>query len=128
MNAVCLRFGAVSTALLCLTACGSLRAYDRAELGDMPAHIKGDYRVSAGTPVKVLLRSVDDKPLEFWQNSADVLAGEHRLLIDCNVTEGQHLSRHELNVSLNSGVTYRLKANATPQAGCTDVYMEETRL
>jgi hypothetical protein len=106
--------------LLSLTACGSLRAYDHAALGEMPAHINGDYRVSAGT--------VDDQPLRFWQNGADVLDGEHRLLIDCQVTPGEHLSRHELKVRVAAGVTYRLRAEATSQSGCSNVYMEETRL
>jgi len=121
------RAAGVTVAVLSMNGCFSLRAYDEAERGAMTAHIKGDYRVSAGTPVKVLLRSVDDKPLEFWQHAAEVLPGKHRLLVDCYVTEGDHLSRHELNVDVDAGLTYRLKADATPQNGCTNVYMEETR-
>lgn len=128
MNPLWWRVGGLSALVVGLGGCFSLRAYDHAELGEMPAHIKGDYRVSAGTPVQVLLRSVDDRPLEFWQHAADVLPGQHRLLVDCNVTEGQHLSRHELNVDVEAGVTYRLKADATSQSGCSNVYLEETRL
>jgi len=128
MTGLWMRAVVLSVMSLSLSACGSLRAYDQAQLGSMPAHIHGDYRVSAGVPVKVLLRSVDDKPLRFWQSAAEVLDGEHRLLIDCEVTQGQHLSRHELKVSVAAGVTYRLRADATPQSGCTNVYMEETRL
>lgn len=119
--------GAVTIAWL-LAGCGSLRAYDHLQAGEQSARIKGDYRVSAGTPVKVLLRSVDDQPLEFWQSAADVAPGEHRLLIDCQVSDGNHLSRHELKVDVDSGITYRLYADATPQNGCTQVYMREARL
>ena len=121
------RAAGLTVAVLSLNGCFSLRTYDKAELNEAPAHIKGDYRVSAGTPVKLFLRSVDDKPLEFWQHAADVLPGKHRLLIDCDVSEGNHLSRHELNVDVDAGLSYRLKADATPQSGCTNVYMEETR-
>lgn len=88
----------------------------RAEL----AHISGDLRVRAGAPLTLYLRSVDDRALEFWHSGADVEEGAHRLLVDCAVNEGEHLSRHELNVDVNAGTRYRLAAEATPR-GCTSV-------
>lgn len=127
LNHRCWRAAGLSVAMLSAGGCFSLRGYDRAELHETPAHINGDYRVTAGLPVKVLLREVDDQPLKFWQHAADVSAGEHRLLVDCSVADGNHLSRHELNVDTDAGVTYRLRAEATSQSGCTRVYMEATR-
>ena len=88
------------------------------------AHISGDYHVTAGAPVSVLLRSVDDQPLKFWQTAVDVNSGEHRLLVDCRVKEGEKLSRYELNVSVDANVSYALVADANPQYGCTAVRLE----
>jgi hypothetical protein len=73
----------------------------------------------------VFLRSVDDQPLHFWQHAADIGAGQHRLLVDCSVVATQKLSRHELNVSLESGVRYRLNAEANDQQGCTRITLDE---
>jgi hypothetical protein len=47
------------------------------------------------------------------------------LLVDCSVVATDKLSRHELNVSLESGVHYRLNAEANDQQGCTRVSLEE---
>lgn len=111
---------------LLLNGCFSLRAYDVQALGnDQPAKIIGDYRLRAGAVVNVFLRSVDDRPLHFWQHAADVDAGAHRLLVDCSVTATDKVSRHELNVSLEAGVRYRLSAEASDQQGCTRVDLEE---
>jgi hypothetical protein len=91
----------------------------------VPAHIIGDYHLRAGAAVNIFLRSVDDQPLHFWQHAADIGAGTHRLLVDCSVVATDKLSRHELNVSLESGVNYRLNAEANDQQGCTRVSLEE---
>jgi hypothetical protein len=109
-----------------LGGCLSLRAYEPQTLGTAsPARVIGDYRLRAGAVVNVFLRSVDDQPLHFWQNSADMDAGTHRLLVDCEVTATGKLSRHELNVSLENGLRYRLSAEASDQQGCTQVNLEE---
>lgn len=108
------------------SGCAHLKAYDPAKLGnDKPAEVSGDYRLRAGAVVNVFLRSIDDQPLQFWQHSAQVDAGPHRLLVDCAVTATDKLSRHELNVSLEAGVRYRLSAEANDQQGCTLVKLEE---
>ncbi len=106
--------------------CFSLRAYETGALGSAPpARVVGDYRLRAGALVNVFLRSVDDQPLQFWQYSADMDAGAHRLLVDCEVTATGKLSRHVLNVLLENGVRYRLSAEASDQQGCTRVSLEE---
>jgi hypothetical protein len=120
----------VSLFILVLTlscaGCATLRAYDPQQLGSaQPAHVSGDYHLRAGALVNVFLRSVDDKPLHVWQHAADLDAGSHRLLVDCQVTATDKLSRHELNVSLESGVRYRLSAESTDQQGCTLVKLDE---
>lgn len=118
----------VVIAMLALSgsACFSLHAYDPQALGTaQPAQVLGDYRLRAGAVVNVFLRSVDGQPLNFWQHSADIDAGTHRLLVDCEVTATQKLSRHELNVSLEVGLRYRLRAEANDQQGCTQVNLEE---
>ena len=106
--------------------CFSLHAYEAKALGSAkPTRVSGDYRVRAGAAVNVFLRSVDDQPLQVWQNSADMDAGQHRLLVDCEVTATGKLSRHVLNVSLEHGVRYRLSAEASDSQGCTEVNLEE---
>src|ERR1700741_4176652 len=119
--------GGVVTALaLSSSACFTLDA-GRSDASDKSAaaHVIGDYHLRAGAAVNVFLRSVDDQPLHFWQHAADIEAGSHRLLVDCAVVATDKLSRHELNVSLESGVRYRLSAEANDQQGCTRVMLEE---
>lgn len=109
------------------SACVTMRAAqpDTQSDGAEPAHVTGDYHLRAGALVNVFLRSVDDQHLHFWQHAADIDAGLHRLLVDCSVVATQKLSRHELNVSLEAGVRYRLTAEANDQQGCTRVILEE---
>lgn len=123
---VLLRWLLISALAMSNSACFTLRA-DQAKSSDksQPAHVSGDYHVRAGAAVNVFLRSVDDQPLHFWQHAADIDAGSHRLLVDCSVVATQKLSRHELNVSLEAGVHYRLSAEANDQQGCTRVMLEE---
>lgn len=120
------RLLAVSALALSNMACFSLHAYQpESQHAARPAQVIGDYHLRAGAAVNVFLRSVDDQPLHFWQHAADVDAGAHRLLVDCSVVATHKLSRHELNVSLEVGVRYRLSAEANDQQGCTRVTLEE---
>jgi hypothetical protein len=112
---------AVMAALLC-GGCATVNlAEDGETQPDALAHISGDYRVTAGLPVTVTLRSVDGKALKFWQSAADVSSGKHRLLVDCRVPANEKLSRHELNVTVHAGEHYYLAAEASPHQGCTEV-------
>jgi len=119
----CCRGLLVAAMALSTSACFTLSAIGSDNA--VPAHVTGDYHVRAGAPVNVFLRSVDDQPLHFWQHAADIGAGPHRLLVDCSVVATQKLSRHELNVSLESGVRYRLNAEANDQQGCTRITLDE---
>jgi len=123
---VLLKVCVVTALALSSSACFTLSA-DQADVSDKSprAHVSGDYHLRAGAAVNVFLRSVDDQPLHFWQHAADIGAGSHRLLVDCSVVAAQKLSRHELNVSLEAGVHYRLSAEANNQQGCTRVMLEE---
>lgn len=116
----------MSVLALSTSACFTLHAY-RPESPDAPrpAQIIGDYHLRAGAVINVFLRSVDGQPLHAWQHAADIDAGPHRLLVDCAVVATEKLSRHELNVSVEAGVRYRLSAEANDQQGCTRVILEE---
>jgi len=113
--------GVVLATLLC-GGCATVNLSDDGETAkDALAHISGDYRVTAGLPVTVTLRSIDGKALKFWQHAADVSSGKHRLLVDCRVAAAEKLSRHELNVDVHAGEHYYLAAEASPHQGCTEV-------
>ena len=107
-----------------LSGCVALHTEGVSSNRDHLARVIGDYRIRAGAPVSVYLRSVDEHLLGFWQSAADMEAGSHRLLVDCTVSASNHLSRHELNVTLKAGAHYRRRADATPQQGCTQVTLE----
>ncbi|MES1196632.1 MAG: hypothetical protein ABUL58_06785 [Steroidobacter sp.] len=111
--------------LLTLLLCGGCATANLSDDGetakDALAHIRGDYRVTAGLPVTLTLRSVDGKALKFWQSAADVSSGQHRLLVDCRVAATEKLGRYELNVTVHAGEHYGFSAEATPRQGCTEV-------
>ena len=114
-----------SSAMLAVLFCSGCATVNLSEDGerakDALAHIRGDYRVTAGLPVTVTLRSVDGIALKFWQSGADVSSGKHRLLVDCRVAAAEKLSRHELNVDVHAGEYYHFVAEASPHQGCTEV-------
>lgn len=118
----------LALSLMCsalLSGCATLHMPADAADHDAKARVSGDYRLRAGAPVNVYLRSVDGVALKFWEHAADMPSGEHRLLVDCQVTAADKLSRHELVVTLEPGARYRLTAEATPTAGCTAVTLQQ---
>jgi hypothetical protein len=110
---------------LTLVGCESLRSYEGPQRPDSElAHIAGDFRVTTGAPLSVILRRVDSVDLGLRYNGVDVLPGAHSLLIDCTVTESKHTSRHHLDVDVYAGVKYRLVANTGPgNRECVDVQL-----
>jgi len=109
-------------ALLLCSACATANlADDNDATKETLVRISGDYRVNAGLPVTVTLRSVDGKALKFWQSRADVKSGKHRLLVDCRVAATEKLARYELNVTVYAGERYGFVAQASPREGCTEV-------
>jgi len=111
----------IGAALIC-GACATVNLSEDGETAkDALARISGDYRVTAGLPVTITLRSVDGMALKFWQSAADVQAGNHRLLVDCRVAATEHVARYELNVTVHAGERYGFASEASPHAGCTEV-------
>jgi hypothetical protein len=111
-----------------VAGCMSVRAYDgpRREAREL-AHVVGSMHVTAGEPVSIILRRIDDVDLGLGDRGADALPGTHSLLIDCTVTESKHTSRHHLDVDADAGVKYRLVADTGPNnRECVEVRMVST--
>ncbi len=115
------RFIVLAAAFAC-SGCATINLTEEGDkAADAVARISGDYRVTAGLPVTVTLRSVDGNSLKFWQNGAYVNGGKHRLLVDCRVAATEKLARYELNVTVYAGERYGFVATASPREGCTEV-------
>jgi len=98
-----------------LGGCTTARGYEgERRAADEIAHISGDFRVTAGAPVSVILRQVDERVLGAGERSVDVLPGEHRLLVDCRIAETGSVSRHAIDVSVVQGQRYKLRAQLAP--------------
>jgi hypothetical protein len=114
------------TVVLACSSCATAQLYDGPRRSaDEVAHITGDLRINAGSPLTVVLRQVDETPLNIGQNSVDILPGKHRLLVDCRIAEAGSVSRHALDVEVASGRRYKLVAAAGPGLReCTDVTLQ----
>jgi hypothetical protein len=106
-----------------LAACFAVQGYDGAKReSDELARISGDPSVSAGAPLSLILRKVDDVVLNVAQTSVDVLPGTHTLLIDCRIGETRSVSRHSLEVQVDAGERYHLTAETEAGLkGCAGV-------
>lgn len=116
----------VASLIVCLAGCGTARVYDgeRRE-PDEVARIIGDYPITAGAPVTVTLRQVDDRKVGLGENAVEVLPGVHRLLVDCRIAETERVSRHFIDADVYAGRRYRLVAETS--AGlreCTSVSLQ----
>lgn len=106
---------------LLLLGCTALQAYDgpalpRAEV----AILRADPVLSAGLPVEVVLRKVDERRVPPARNVVAVLPGTHTLMVDCRLPEQGSTTRFVLEVDLEAGASYRLEADATARE-CRDV-------
>ena len=112
--------------VLACNGCATAQLYDGPRRSaDEVAHISGDLRINAGSPLTVVLRQVDETPLNIGQNSVDILPGKHRLLVDCRIAETQSVSRHAVEVEVASGRRYKLVAEAGPGLReCTQVTLQ----
>ena len=112
--------------IITLPACMTQQAYDGPKLPrDAVAHISGDLRFTAGSPVSVILRQVDERALSISQSGVDVSPGSHRLLVDCLVRETSETSRFSLDVEVAAGGKYRLFAETgEAREGCVAVHLE----
>ena len=114
------------TVVLACNGCATAQLYDGPRRSaDEVAHITGDLRITAGSPLTVVLRQVDETPLNIGQNSVDILPGKHRLLVDCRIAETENVSRHAVDVEVASGRRYKLVAEAGPGLReCTQVTLQ----
>jgi len=104
-------------------ACGSLQAYEGARLpAGERAVVRADPAVSAGLPVEVILRKVDDYDVPVSKTSVELPAGAHRFVVDCRVPEAGVVTRFVIDGELEAGVSYRLVADATTR-GCREVVL-----
>jgi hypothetical protein len=111
------------------SGCFTASLYEGEKRGrDEVARISGDPRVTAGTPVTVILRQVDGHSLSIGQSSVDVLPGTHTLLVDCRIAETSSTTRHTIEAEVSAGSSYRLVADTGPGLReCTDVRLEASR-
>ena len=112
--------------LLSIGGCMTAQNYDGPQLPrDEVARISGDFRISAGAPISVILRQVDGRTLSAGANAVDVLPGEHTLLVDCKIAETASINRHSLKVDVVPGARYRLVAETAPGLReCSAVHLE----
>lgn len=106
-----------------LAGCMALQAYDgpalpRAEV----AIVRADPVLSAGLPVEVILRKVDEVRVPTARNAVALEPGAHTLVVDCRLPEQGSSTRFVLNVEVEAGATYRLEADATARE-CRDVHL-----
>ena len=120
-----LRFSVLALVVAC-AGCGTARLYDGERLGaNEVARISGDLRINAGSPLTVILREVDNVPLNVRQSSVEVLPGKHRLLVDCRIAETQSTSRHSIDAEVSAGRQYKLVAETGPGLReCTQVTLQ----
>jgi hypothetical protein len=117
---------AAVVSLLVASGCSSVQLYDgERRAADEVARISGDYRVTAGAPVSVILRQVDGRTLRVSEQTAEVLPGTHVLLVDCRIAETDSVSRHSIEVDVSAGRHYRLRAETeSGLRGCSAVSVE----
>lgn len=109
-----------------LAACTNYRAYDgEPRERDELAIIEGDFRFTAGRPITLILREVDNQRLQPQNRGVEVLPGDHTLLVDCIIQETNSTTRHELKVSVAPGRRYGLTAELSPGLrGCASIELE----
>jgi hypothetical protein len=111
-----------------LAGCFSVQGYDGEHRErDELARISGDPSITAGAPLSLVLRKVDDLELNVAQTSVDVLPGKHTLLVDCRISETRTVTRHSVEVEVNAGEHYRLAAETEiGLRGCAAVTLRAT--
>ena len=84
------------------------------------AVVHADPSVSAGLPVEVILRKVDDFEVPVSSTSVELRPGAHRFIVDCRVPEAGVVTRFVIDAEVAAGGRYRLVADATAR-GCRSV-------
>jgi hypothetical protein len=122
MNA---RVVVLALVLVC-SGCGTAQLYDGPRRSsDEVARITGDMRINAGSPLTLVLREVDNTPLNLGQNAVEVLPGKHRFLVDCRIAETEKTSRYSVAAEVSAGRHYRFVAETGPGLReCTQVTLQ----
>lgn len=109
-----------------LSACAATPGYQGPVRGAAEvAVVSASLPITAGAPVTVQLRKVDDTVIPFGVWRVELLPGKHELLVDCSTRNPARTSRHRLPVEVEAGGRYHLVPVAgTPQEGCTTVTLE----
>jgi hypothetical protein len=108
------------------SGCGTAQLYDGPRRSsDEVARITGDMRINAGSPLTLVLREVDNTPLNLGQNAVEVLPGKHRFLVDCRIAETEKVSRHSFEEEVSAGRHYKFVAETGPGLReCTQVTLQ----
>jgi hypothetical protein len=115
------RLVASAVAAAALTGCGSFQAYEGPRLPSAArALIHADPAFSAGLPVQVILRKVDDREIPVNRATVAVEPGRHQLIVDCRHAETGASTRFVIDAEVEAGSAYRLEAEATGR-GCVAV-------
>ena len=124
---ITLKYPGLCAAVLLCCGCASLQGYDGEKRPrDEVARISGDLRITAGSPVSVLLRQVDGHTLNLSENAVDVLPGQHTLLVDCIIRETSRTARFSVETDVSAGRHYTLRAQtAAGMRECSGVEVEE---
>ena len=97
-----------------LTGCATERFYDGPPLApEDRAIVRADPAVSAGLPVQIRLRRVNEREVRLSASRVELPPGKHLLLVDCRVAESGSMRRFTVEADLEAGGRYRLVADAT---------------
>jgi hypothetical protein len=108
-------------------ACATYHAYDGPQKPTSElAVISGAPKLRAATPLALVIRAVDDRPVDVRYSTVALTPGKHRLLVDCQVGEQVGTaSRHSIDVDVGAGERYRLTAEMRPgNRTCASVGLE----
>ena len=111
-------------AALWAVGCGHLQAYEGERLPKADrAIVRADPSVSAGLPVQVILRKVDEYEVPVSKTVVELQPGRHSFLVDCRVAEAGVVTRFAIEAEVVAGGSYRLVADATSR-GCREVVLQ----
>lgn len=99
-----------------LNGCATYHAYDGPQRPTKEvAIVAGSAKLRAATPLALIIRAVDERPVDVRYSSVALTPGSHRLLVDCQLGEQPGTaSRHAIDVDVGAGERYRLSAEMRP--------------
>jgi hypothetical protein len=125
MNGV--RLAAPWMLVLLSAGCATYQAYDGPQRpASELAIVSGASKFRAATPLALIIRAVDERPVDVRYNSVALTPGRHELIIDCQLgSEPGTASRHVLDVDVAAGDRYGLSAQMSPgNRACESVALE----